>query len=83
MPKERDPIIMLIGIFTAAWLLVLIGTVMIFEYIVPMTIFHSLLDGLVKGILTTILIVIWLALFAKMRDVMIDTQLRLTKKVSA
>lgn len=74
---------MLIGIFTAAWLLVLIGTVMIFEYIVPMTIFHSLLDGLVKGILTTILIVIWLALFAKMRDVMIDTQLRLTKKVSA
>lgn len=73
---------MLAGIFTAAWLLVLLGTVLIFEYIVPLNIFHSLLDGVVKGVLTTILVVVWLFLFVKMRDYMIETQLGLEKKVS-
>ncbi len=74
---------MLIGIFTAAWILVLLGAALIFEYIVPLTIFHSLLDGVVKGILATILVAVWLALFVAMRNLMIRTQLRLVKKVSA
>jgi hypothetical protein len=83
LPETSNPIIMLIGIFTAAWILVLLGTVLIFEYIVPLVIFHSILDGIVKGILATILVVIWLGLFIGMRNVMIRTQLRLVKKVSA
>jgi len=74
---------MLIGIFTAAWVLVLLGTVLIFEYIVPLAIFHSFLDSIVKGILATILVAVWLLLFVGMRNIMIRTQLRLVKKVSA
>ncbi len=72
---------MLIGIFTAAWLLVLIGTVIIFEYIVPLDIFHSFLDSIVKGFLTMILVVVWLYLFVRMRNLMVRTQLRIEKKV--
>jgi len=74
---------MLIGIFTAAWVLVLLGTVLIFEYIVPLAIFHSFLDSIVKGILATVLVAVWLLLFVGMRNIMIRTQLRLVKKVSA
>jgi len=74
---------MLIGIFTVAWVLVLVGTVIIFEYIVPLDIFHSFLDSIVKGVLATILVIVWLFLFVKMRNFMIRTQLRLVKKVSA
>jgi hypothetical protein len=83
LPEERDPIKTLLVIFTAAWALVLIGTVLIFEYIVPLDILHSFLDGIVKGVLATILVIIWLLLFVAMRNVMVNTQLRLTKKVSA
>jgi hypothetical protein len=74
---------MLIGIFTAAWVLVLLGTVLIFEYIVPLAIFHSFLDSIVKGILATVLVAVWLLLFVGMRNIMVRTQLRLVKKVSA
>ena len=74
---------MLLGIFTAAWALVLVGTVLIFKYIVPLTIFHSFLDSVMKGVLATILVAVWLVLFVEMRNLMIRTQLRLVKKVSA
>jgi len=70
---------MLIGIFTAVWILVLFGTVIIFEYIVPLAIFHSFLDGIVKGILTTILVLIWLFIFYEMQKFMVRTQLRIEK----
>ena len=74
---------MLLGIFTAALALVLVGTVLIFKYIVPLTIFHSFLDSVMKGVLATILVAVWLVLFVEMRNLMIRTQLRLVKKVSA
>lgn len=84
MPEVRSAVVMLAGIFTAAWLLVLLGTVLIFEFIVPLNIVHSLLlNGVVKGVLATMLVIVWLFLFVKMRDYMIKTQLRLEKKVSA
>jgi hypothetical protein len=66
-----------------AWALVLVGTILIFEYIVPLVIFHSFLDSVVKGILATLLVGVWLYLFVKMRNYMIRSQLRLEKKVSA
>ena len=81
MPEDNNTLLTLVVIFTAAWALVLIGTVLIFAYIVPLKIFHSFLDGIVKGVLTTILVVAWLYLFVKMRNLMIKTQLRLEKKV--
>jgi hypothetical protein len=51
------------GILTAIWLLVLVGTVLIFHFIVPLTIFHSFLDSITKAILATILVLVWLGAF--------------------
>lgn len=73
---------MLIGIFTAAWVLVLVGTIIVFGFIIPLVVFHSFLDGILKGILATILVLIWLFLFVQMRNVMVKSQLRIEKKAS-
>ncbi len=73
---------MLIGIFTASWALVLIGVIVIFRYIVPLVVFGSFLDSIVKGALSTILVLIWLFLFVQMRNIMVKSQLRIERKVS-
>jgi hypothetical protein len=70
------------GIFTAAWVLVLLGTILVFGFIIPLQVFHSFLDGILKGILATVLVLIWLFLFVQMRNVMVKSQLRIEKKVS-
>jgi len=82
MQNERESLGTLIAIFTAAWALVLLGTVIIFEVIVPLNIFHSFLDSILKGVLGLFLVVAWLFLFVEMRDHMVKTQLRLEKKIS-
>jgi len=74
-----DAVKTLIGIFTAVWILVLVGTVIVFEYIVPLAVFHSFLDSVLKGILATILVVVWLFLFYEMQKMMVRTQLRIEK----
>jgi hypothetical protein len=79
---EREPVRVLIGIFTAAWVLVLVGTIIVFGFIIPLVVFHSFLDGILKGILATILVLIWLFLFVQMRNVMVKSQLRIEKKAS-
>jgi len=61
------------------WVLVLAGTIIIFEFIVPLNIFHSILDGITKGVLATILVVVWLGLFAVLRNAMVKRQLHLRK----
>lgn len=66
---------MLVGIFVAVWLLVLAGTIIIFELIVPLTLFHSLLSGVLKGVLATILVLAWLGIFILLRNVMVRKQL--------
>ena len=78
---ERDPVRVLIGIFTAAWVLVLVGTIIVFGFIIPLVVFHSFLDGILKGILATLLVLFWLFLFVQMRNVMVKSQLRIEKKV--
>jgi hypothetical protein len=80
--SERDPVRVLIGIFTAAWILVLLGTIIVFGYIVPLDIFHSFLDSIVKGVLALILVFVWLILFVQMRNVMVKSQLRIEKKLT-
>jgi TRAP-type C4-dicarboxylate transport system permease large subunit len=70
------------GIFTAAWVLVLLGTIIVFGFIIPLEVFHSFFDGILKGILATILVMIWLFLFVQMRNVMVKSQLRIEKKAS-
>lgn len=74
MPK-RNPIPTLLAIFTLVWILVLAGTIIIFQFIVPIVIFRSMFDGVLKGVLTTVLVIVWLALFIILRDTMIRRQL--------
>jgi hypothetical protein len=40
-----------------------------------MQIFHSYLDGIMKGVFATILVVVWLGLFVLMRNAMVRRQL--------
>jgi hypothetical protein len=74
-----DAVRTLIGIFTAVWILVLVGTVVIFEFIVPLVVFHSFLDSVLKGVLASILGLVWLFLFYEMQNLMERTQLRIEK----
>jgi hypothetical protein len=79
-PREES-IMFLLAIFKAAWALVLFGTVMIFEFIVPLNLFQSFfLNSIIKGVLTTILVGIWLLLFLEMRNAMVRNQLKIEKK---
>jgi hypothetical protein len=71
-----NPIPILLTIFTLVWLLVLGGTIIIFQFIVPLVIFHSFMDGVTKGILVVILVVVWVDLFMLMRNAMENRQLR-------
>lgn len=64
----------LMVIFTAIWALVLMGTIIIFEFIVPLVIFHSILSGILKAALSTVLVLVWLFLFVAMRNAMVRRQ---------
>ena len=52
----------------AAWVLILVGAVIIFNYIVPFSYFHSSADSIAKGIFGTIVALVWLLAMVKMRD---------------
>jgi len=81
--EEKKSLWELIGIFTAAWLLVLVGTGIIFDGIVPLNVFPSFfLNSILKAVLATVLVAAWLVLFVEMRNRMVKTQLRLEKKIS-
>lgn len=77
---SNDPVRTLIGIFTLVWILVLVGTIIIFRYIVPLDLFHSYLDNVLKGVLSAILGLIWIALFVELRNIMIKRQFIFVKK---
>jgi hypothetical protein len=61
--RNSSPLIAILGILTAIWLLVLAGTVIIFGYIVPFAYFHNFLDSILKGTFSTILVLVWLGIF--------------------
>ena len=65
---ESNPLPALIAILTAAWLLILLGAVVIFNYIVPFSLFHSYADSVAKGIFGTVVGLLWLFAMAKMKD---------------
>jgi hypothetical protein len=80
---ERESIAFLLVVFTAAWGLVLVGTVLIFEFIVPLNLFPSFfINSTFKGFLAAILVGIWLFLFLEMRNAVVRIQLRLEKRTS-
>jgi hypothetical protein len=69
----------LLALFTIAWLLVLIGTVLIFDFIVPFHHWGGIYDSVAKGIFATILGLVWLYALALMRDVFVKRNI-LAKK---
>ena len=78
---ETDPVRTLIGIFTAVWVLVLVGTILIFEFIVPFNPFHSFfLNSILKGVLSLTLAAVWVFLFAELRNIVMKRELQLTTK---
>jgi hypothetical protein len=69
----------LFAIFTVAWLLVLVGSIIIFEIIVPFHYWGGIYDSAAKGIFTTILGLVWLYAFVLLRDIFVKRNI-LTKK---
>ena len=65
----------LVAIFGAAWLLVLIGAILIFEFIVPVTICGCFFDGVVKAGLAAILGAVWLLIMVAMRNLLVRKSL--------
>jgi len=61
----------MLAIFTAAWLLVLAGVAIIFKFIVPFSYCKCFDDNIVKGVLASLLAVLWLLTLVVMRNVMV------------
>lgn len=77
--KSRKPMISLLVIFTLAWLLVLVGTVIIFQFIVPFHYWGGIYDSFAKGIFALILALGWLYAMALLRDVFVRRNILLRK----
>jgi len=69
--KKGTPIISLLGIFTLAWVLVLVGTVIIFEFIIPFSFASVFYNSIAKAVFATILAVVWLYLLVLLRNLMV------------
>ena len=70
--ESNIPYAELIGIFTISWLLVLLGAIIIFKYIVPFNYCSCFNDGILKGVFAVILAGIWLVAMIVMRNVMVS-----------
>jgi hypothetical protein len=77
--EKQKPMVALFAIFTIAWLLVLVGTIVIFKFIVPFHYWGGMYDSVTKGALTTILALVWLYTFGFLRSVFVKRNI-LTKK---
>ena len=69
--EPNKPYAEMIGIFTLSWLLVLLGAIIIFKYIVPLHYCECFNDSILKGVFALILAGAWLLSMIVMRDVMI------------
>ncbi len=72
----------LIAIFAIAWLLVLLGAIVIFEFIIPFQYCECFYDGIIKGIFTTFLAVLWLLAMVTMRNRIVKRRILERKEIS-
>lgn len=72
--------ISLVAVFAIAWLLVLLGVIVIFEFIVPFQFCSCFYDSVAKGVFATVLSVAWLFALVLMRNVLVRRTL-LSKRV--
>jgi hypothetical protein len=61
----------LLVIFALAWILVLVGTILIFEFIVPQNFCPGICNGVAKGAAATVMGVLWLLALLAMRNILI------------
>ncbi len=80
--EPNKPYAEMIGIFTISWLLVLLGAIIIFKYIVPFNYCNCFNDGILKGVFAVILSGVWLLAMVVMRDVMVRRTI-LRRKIEA
>jgi hypothetical protein len=78
--EKEKPMLALFAIFTIAWLLVLIGTIIIFKFIVPFYYWGRIYDSIAKGVFTTILALVWLYSLAFLRDIIVKRNILLKKQ---
>jgi hypothetical protein len=71
----ESPFFLLIVIFAIAWVLILAGAVVIFEFIVPFSYFHNYTDNILKGVMGTIVALFWLFAMVKMRDYFVEKRI--------
>jgi ethanolamine transporter EutH len=67
-------------IFAAAWLLILAGAVIVFRVIVPLTICDCFANSVAKGVLATLLSVVWLSILVAMRNLVVRRTLMKKKE---
>lgn len=72
----RRSLVHLLAIFTAAWALILLGSVVIFALIVRLQVPHPFLDDAAKVLLSAGLALLWLQLFRKLRDMYVRRYLK-------
>ncbi len=63
------------AIFAIAWLLVLLGAIIIFKEIVPFQYCACFTDNILKGVFASILGVVWLLALIFMRNVIVRRQI--------
>jgi hypothetical protein len=61
----------LLVIFALAWVLVLVGAILIFEFIVPHNFCAGICNGVAKGAAATVMGVLWLLALFAMRNVLV------------
>ena len=69
--EPNRPYAEMIAIFTISWLLVLVGAIIIFRYVVPFNYCNCSNDSILKGVFAVILSGVWLLAMILMRDVMV------------
>ena len=65
----------LYGIFGASWLLVLLGAIIVFKFIVPLSFCGCFYDGAAKAALAALLGATWLLIMVAMRNFLVGRTL--------
>ncbi|HZW57105.1 MAG TPA: hypothetical protein VFF30_12520 [Nitrososphaerales archaeon] len=73
--QSSRQLIELMAIFAIAWLLVLLGAIIIFKVIVPFQDCVCFTDNILKGVFASILGVVWLLALIFMRNVIVRRQI--------
>ena len=81
MGQGNRPFLGLAIIFTISWSLVLLGVIVIFEFIVPFTYCSCFYDNVLKGLMGLVLGGVWLAAMIFMRNIYVGRNILRSARV--